>query len=114
MRNRPDRSQALKTAAQERILVLDGAMGTMIQAHDLGERDFRGERFADHAEDLKGDNDLLVLTQPDIILDIHREYLAAGADILSVVTDVTLNAEPEASTRAWIDATHKNQLQEAR
>ena len=82
MRNRPDRSQALKTAAQERILVLDGAMGTMIQAHDLGERDFRGERFADHAEDLKGDNDLLVLTQPDIILDIHREYLAAGADIL--------------------------------
>ena len=66
----------------KRILVLDGAMGTMIQAYKLTESDFRGERFASHHKDLKGNNDLLCLTRPDVIAAIHRAYLAAGADII--------------------------------
>jgi 5-methyltetrahydrofolate--homocysteine methyltransferase len=70
----------------ERILFLDGAMGTMIQRHKLGEADYRGERFADWPSDLKGNNDLLVLTQPHIIADIHRQYLEAGADIVETNT----------------------------
>ncbi len=69
-----------------RILVLDGAMGTMIQRHKLGESDFRGERFRDHSRDLRGDNDLLVLTRPDLIAAIHREYLEAGSDIIETNT----------------------------
>ncbi|WDE12846.1 methionine synthase [Thalassomonas haliotis] len=69
-----------------RILILDGAMGTMIQAYKLEEQDYRGQRFADWHCDVKGNNDLLVLTQPDIIRDIHREYLEAGADILETNT----------------------------
>jgi 5-methyltetrahydrofolate--homocysteine methyltransferase len=68
------------------LLILDGAMGTMIQRRGLSEGDFRGERFAAHAGDLKGNNDLLVLTRPDVIGDIHREYLAAGADIIETNT----------------------------
>ena len=75
----PDRTSELQTLLQQRLLVLDGAMGTMIQRHGLQERDYRGERFADHPHDLKGNNDLLVLTRPDIIGGIHREYLEAGA-----------------------------------
>jgi 5-methyltetrahydrofolate--homocysteine methyltransferase len=70
----------------ERILVLDGAMGTMVQRRKLSEADFRGERFKDHPRDLKGNNDVLVLTRPDVIADIHAEYLAAGADILETNT----------------------------
>jgi len=66
----------------ERILILDGAMGTMIQRHKLQEQDYRGERFVDWESDLKGNNDLLVLTQPEIIRGIHEAYLAAGADIV--------------------------------
>lgn len=66
----------------KRILVLDGAMGTMIQDHRLGEAEYRGERFADWPVDLKGNNDLLVLTRPGVIRGIHAEYLAAGADII--------------------------------
>ena len=73
-------------AAQQRILILDGAMGTMIQRHTLEEEHFRGERFADWHTDLKGNNDLLSLTQPDIICDIHRAYLEAGADIIETNT----------------------------
>jgi 5-methyltetrahydrofolate--homocysteine methyltransferase len=76
----------LKQLLGERILVLDGAMGTMIQRHRPDEADFRGERFRDHARDLKGDNDLLVLSRPDIIGAIHREYLEAGADIVETNT----------------------------
>ena len=71
---------------RERILVLDGAMGTMIQRRGLGEEDYRGVRFADHPSSLKGNNDLLSLTRPDIIEDIHREYFEAGADIVSTNT----------------------------
>jgi 5-methyltetrahydrofolate--homocysteine methyltransferase len=70
----------------QRILILDGAMGTMIQRHGLTEEDFRGERFRDHSRDLKGDNDLLVLTRPDVVSGIHREYLEAGADIIETNT----------------------------
>jgi 5-methyltetrahydrofolate--homocysteine methyltransferase len=70
----------------ERILVLDGAMGTMIQHHTLEEEDFRGERFKNHSSPLKGNNDLLSITRPDIIKDIHRQYLQAGADIVETNT----------------------------
>ena len=71
---------------KERILVLDGAMGTMIQRHTLEEEDFRGERFKNHAHPLKGNNDLLSITRPDIIKDIHRQYFEAGADIAETNT----------------------------
>lgn len=77
---------ALAKAASQRILVIDGAMGTMIQRHKLDEAGYRGHRFADWPRDVKGNNDLLVLTQPDIIRDIHAQYLAAGADIVETNT----------------------------
>ena len=76
----------LKEALATRILVLDGAMGTMIQRRALEESDFRGNRFADHPSELGGNNDLLSLTRPDVIGSIHREYLAAGADIIETNT----------------------------
>ena len=71
---------------QNRVLILDGAMGTMIQRYDLKEEDFRGDRFQDSKIDLKGNNDLLSITRPDIILEIHELYLAAGADIVETNT----------------------------
>ena len=79
-------TQLLHQLLAQRILLLDGAMGTMIQAHKLEEVDFRGERFAQRKGDLKGNNDLLVLTQPQIIQQIHTEYLEAGADIIETNT----------------------------
>ena len=78
--------QQITTLLDQRILVIDGAMGTMIQAHQLKEADYRGERFKDHPIDVRGNNDLLSLTQPDIIRSIHAEYLAAGADIVETNT----------------------------
>ena len=83
---RDERIEALNKEARERILILDGAMGTMIQRHKLDEAGYRGERFKDHTRDLKGNNDLLVLTQPKIISEIHNAYLEAGADILETNT----------------------------
>jgi 5-methyltetrahydrofolate--homocysteine methyltransferase len=77
---------AIEKQLLDRILVLDGAMGTMIQRYPLEEEDFRGERFASHAFSLKGNNDLLNITRPDIIFEIHKEYLAAGADIIETNT----------------------------
>ena len=77
-----DISEILKT----KILVLDGAMGTMIQRHTLTEEDFRGERFKDHNIPLKGNNDILSLTQPEIIKEIHRMYFRAGCDIIETNT----------------------------
>ena len=71
---------------QERILFLDGAMGTMIQRHGLDEAGYRGERFADWPSDLKGNNDLLSLTRPDVIQDIHRAFLEAGAQFIETNT----------------------------
>jgi 5-methyltetrahydrofolate--homocysteine methyltransferase len=78
--------KALEKAAAERILIIDGAMGTMIQRHKLDEAGYRGARFKDWPRDVKGNNDLLVLTQPKIIQDIHEQYLAAGADIIETNT----------------------------
>ncbi|WP_019530176.1 methionine synthase [Dasania marina] len=86
MTDRSTRINALHTALQERILILDGAMGTMIQSYKLQEADYRGERFADYHMDIKGNNDLLAITQPKIIKDIHTAYLKAGADILETNT----------------------------
>ena len=83
---RPDATAALTQALRERILVLDGAMGTLIQGHQLGEADYRGPRFADWGQDLRGNNDLLSLTQPQIIAGIHRAYLDAGSDIVETNT----------------------------
>jgi len=83
---RAQRLALLPEILQQRILILDGAMGTMIQRYHLEEKDYRGERFADWQHDLKGNNDLLLLTQPKIIRDIHAAYLEAGADILETNT----------------------------
>ncbi|CAH0304342.1 Methionine synthase [Erwinia aphidicola] len=81
-----NRIEALHQQLKKRIMLLDGGMGTMIQSYRLEEEDYRGARFADWPSDLKGNNDLLVLTQPDIISEIHNGYLAAGADILETNT----------------------------
>ncbi len=83
---RPDASEALSALLRERILVIDGAMGTMIQGHGLSEDDFRGERFAAWPSDLRGNSDLLSLTQPAIIKSIHAEYLLSGADVVATNT----------------------------
>jgi Methionine synthase I (cobalamin-dependent), methyltransferase domain len=79
--NRQERIAALKAIAKERILILDGSWGVMIQKRGLAEGDYRGERFAHHNLELKGNNDLLCITRPDIIADLHDQYYAAGADI---------------------------------
>ncbi len=79
-------STRLEALSKKRIVFLDGAMGTMIQRHDLGEEDFRGDLFSDHPMDLKGNNDLLSLTRPDIIYEIHRKYFEAGCDIVETNT----------------------------
>ena len=76
----------IKNILKDRILVLDGAMGTMVQRYGLGESDFRGTLLAGHAKQLKGNNDILVLTRPDVIREIHTRYLAAGADIIETST----------------------------
>jgi 5-methyltetrahydrofolate--homocysteine methyltransferase len=83
---RPDTTEQLAAAMRERVLVLDGAMGTLIQERGLGEADFRGDRFADHPHDVVGDADLLSLTQPRLVRDIHLAYLDAGADIVTTNT----------------------------
>ena len=83
---RPDATEALTDLLTERILVIDGAMGTMIQGHGLDESGYRGERFADWDSDVRGNSDLLSLTQPDIIRSIHKEYLESGADIVATNT----------------------------
>ena len=82
--------ETIEQAAIRRILVLDGAMGTMIQHRNLTEEDFRGGEFRDHPVRLQGNNDMLALTRPDVIASIHRAYLEAGADIIE--TD-TFNAQ---------------------
>src|SRR5271170_5219494 len=85
------RAKAFAALLKQRLVFLDGAMGTMIQVHALTETQFRGERFADWRRDLRGNNDLLTLTQPHIIAGIHREYLRAGAD---VICTNTFNSSP--------------------
>ncbi len=81
-----DRSDLLHQAAADRILVLDGAMGTMVQGYDLAEEDYRSGRFAEHAQPLKGNHDLLSITRPDVVTAIHKAYLDAGADIVETNT----------------------------
>ena len=81
-----DRFGAINKALATRILVLDGAMGTMIQRYKLDEAAYRGDRYASFAHDVKGNNELLTLTQPHIIQEIHEQYLAAGADIIETNT----------------------------
>ena len=81
-----DKQELLDSLLKQRILLLDGAMGTMIQSYKLTETDYRGERFKDFAHDLRGNNDLLTLTQPKIIQAIHAAYLDAGSDILETNT----------------------------
>ncbi|MBC7779520.1 MAG: homocysteine S-methyltransferase family protein, partial [Proteobacteria bacterium] len=76
----------LRRQFARRILILDGAMGTMIQRYKLGEAEYRGARFAEFAHDVKGNNELLVLTQPQVIQEIHEQYLAAGADVIETNT----------------------------
>ena len=76
----------INTEIRKRILVLDGAMGTMLQAYNFSEEDFRGERFKDWPSPLQGNNDLLSLTQPDALAEVHRKYFAAGADIVETNT----------------------------
>jgi 5-methyltetrahydrofolate--homocysteine methyltransferase len=86
MTDRQQRQQALQQALKERIMILDGAMGTQIQSYQLEEADYRGERFSDYHKDIKGNNDLLSITQPQIIQAIHTAYLEAGADIIETNT----------------------------
>ena len=83
---RPERVAQLKALLDQRIVVLDGAWGTMLQGAKLTPEDYRGDRFTDHPRDVTGDPDLLNLTRPDVVLDVHRQYLAAGADITSTNT----------------------------
>ena len=80
------RAAALPQILKNRIAILDGAMGTMIQRYKLTEADYRGERFKDHPKDLKGNNELLQFTRPDVITEIHEQYLAAGADLIETNT----------------------------
>ncbi|MCA9649727.1 MAG: methionine synthase [Myxococcales bacterium] len=84
--SRPDPETYLRAALRERILFLDGAMGTALQAYQLQEDAYRGERFAEHPKDLKGNHDVLVLTRPEVVREVHDAYLAAGADIIETNT----------------------------
>ncbi|MDH3414565.1 MAG: homocysteine S-methyltransferase family protein, partial [Gammaproteobacteria bacterium] len=86
MEKRQQRIQALRDALAKRIVVLDGAMGTMIQALKFKEADFRGDRFVDHPKELRGNNDLLSITQPDAVRDIHAKFLQAGCDVVETNT----------------------------
>ena len=96
------RGAALVTILQQRIAIIDGAMGTMIQRYKLGEADFRNAALAEHPKDLKGNNDLLVLTRPDVIREIHAQYLAAGADIIESNTfGATSIAQEDYGLRTW-------------
>src|SRR3982751_2290172 len=82
---------SIEKTLQQRILIIDGAMGTMIQRHKLQEADYRGERFKNWHTDVKGNNDLLSITQPEIIIGIHKLYLEAGADIIETNTFSSTN-----------------------
>ncbi len=92
----------LRDLLAQRLLILDGAMGTMVQRYKLQEADYRGERFADWPSDVKGNNDLLCITRPDVIREIHSQYIAAGADIIETNTfSGTTIAMPTTACRSW-------------
>ncbi|MFZ5859152.1 MAG: homocysteine S-methyltransferase family protein, partial [Spirochaetota bacterium] len=100
---RSEKYALLERLAFERILILDGAMGTMIQRRRFSEADFRGQRFADHPVNLAGDNDVLCLTRPDVIRDIHRAYLEAGADIIETNTfNATAISQADYKLEPWV------------
>ena len=88
---------------RRRILILDGAMGTMIQKYHLSEEDFRGERFMEQPGQMKGNNDLLCLTAPHVIRDIHRKYLEAGADIIHPIQALAAGMQPEILKEKFAD-----------
>ena len=95
-------AQRIRSLLDSRILILDGGMGTMIQRHQLEEADYRGERFQDWPCDVKGNNDLLALTRPDVIGGIHQAYLDAGADIIETNTfNATSVAMADYEMKAW-------------
>jgi len=99
MSARPD----IRSLLSQRVLVLDGAMGTMLQRYQLQEEDFRGKRFADHPVDLRGNNDILSLTQPTIVREIHEAYLEAGADIIETNTfNATSISQSDYSTEEYV------------
>ena len=112
---RARRIERLKSLLEERIVLLDGAMGTMIQGHKLDEAGFRGERFRDFGRDLQGNNDLLTLSRPDIIADIHRAYFAAGADIVETKTfNSTAISQADYATEALVPELNYRAAQLAR
>ena len=103
--------KTLDTLVSERILVMDGAMGTMIQSYGLEEADFRGTFFQGHPCDLKGNNDLLAITRPDIITEIHTAYLEAGADIIETNT---FNAQAISQADYEVEASYEINLAAAK
>ena len=106
--NEHPRIKLLEDLLARRILLLDGAMGTMIQSHKLGEKDYRGERFADFPHDLRGNNDLLTLTQPQVIRSIHEAYLEAGADIIETNTfNSTAASMGDYHVQGWCRSTRR-------
>ena len=107
------RGQALPAILAQRIAVLDGAMGTMIQRFKLGESQYRGERFKDFHKDIKGNNELLSLTRPDIITDVHERYLAAGADMVETNT-FGANAIAQASRASLGTSANRSSIDDAR
>ncbi len=112
---REDRTAALAQAMRERILVLDGSWGVLIQGYGLNEADYRGERFKDWPQDLKGNNDLLILTRPDIVSGIHREYLEAGADITSTNTFTSTSiAQADYGLQGYAEELHREGARLAR
>ena len=110
-----DAEARIRKLAAERILVLDGAMGTMIQGYELEEADYRGDRFAEHGHDLKGNNDLLNVTRPDIIGAIHREFLKAGSDFIETNTfSGTTIAQADYGLENAVDDINRNGAEIAR
>src|ERR1700730_6675505 len=102
-------------ALNQRILILDGAMGTMVQQYKLKEEDYRGSRFADHPIPLKNNNDLLSLTRPDIIESIHRQYLEAGADIIETNTfNATVISQSDFGLQAYVPEINRSSAQLAK
>ena len=109
------KSPPIAELLRQRILVKDGAMGTMIQREGLVEEDFRGARFAGHDRELQGNNDLLVLTQPDLIVSIHERFLEAGADILGTTTfNSTSVSQADYGTEALVSELNREAAQLAR
>ena len=102
MSDRSARLQALQQALKERILILDGGMGTMIQSYRLEEEDYRGKRFADWPSDIKGNNDLLILTRPDVIGAIEKEYLDAAPTSSKPIPSTPLRCpRPTTAWKRW-------------